>query len=538
MNNVVQTGRVQPDLSPDVWACRVTKYDPEGMEIWSNVFDEYDNSMMGGGYVAIGPSDEIYVYGGSARDPEEWLLKYSSDGELQWAQRIETNFVGHPFDLAVHSDGSAYLLTNVTRDIESHDDDIVVLKYSADGTREWVRSYNGIGTEWVDDWPGELTLDDDGNVYVVGYSGNDANTRTTHGIVTIKYSPDGDLAWVQRYDYGVFGDEGDLWYDWWTVSVHVDDQSNVFVAGRNAGTEGYEHVTIKYDPSGDLLWSQRYKDENDIRDEASDVLVDSEGEVFVAGLSTLSGGIYHLLTVDYNASGALLGEDRRSIARIPKPNPPNMAMDGNGDVYVASGRELRKYVRVPSPPGPTDAVYDPVLKVPLCTAGLAVCDTGETLIDGRHEDGPEPNHPNTIYSSCEDGESLSGYHVERSIDRLRVSTVDGEPFAPGKTVRVEALVWPYEHGGNYLRVYYTADAANPSWTLITSQNMAGPGTQVLSATFVLPEGKLQAVRGSFYVFDSDPLCGSHGIDVDDLAFRVKVVKPQPRRSSRRVGGSP
>jgi hypothetical protein len=166
-----------------------------------------------------------------------------------------------------------------------------------------------------------------------------------------------------------------------------------------------------------------------------------------------------------------------------------------------------------------NASYDAVRRAPVCTAVGAGCDTG-TLVNGRGMLGPEPNAPNTIGASCADGASGS-YHSDESLDRLRVSTVDGGAMAASKVVRVDATVWAWSTS-DHLDVYYAASASSPTWILVGTLTPAASGAQTLSITYTLPAGALQAVRGNFRYLGSPGSCttGSYD-DRDDVIFAVQ-----------------
>jgi len=171
-----------------------------------------------------------------------------------------------------------------------------------------------------------------------------------------------------------------------------------------------------------------------------------------------------------------------------------------------------------------DAVYDPTLKAPKCGSPGSVCDSG-TLLNGRGnmDGGPETNQPNTINSSCPDG-IFGTYHTDESIDRIRISTLDGNSIAAGKTVKVEATVWAWDDPTqDHLDLYYAADASNPSWVYLVTLEPSSAGAQVLSATYTLPSGgNLQAMRGVFRYQGSASSCGNNiGFeDHDDLIFAI------------------
>src|SRR5581483_8061620 len=127
-----------------------------------------------------------------------------------------------------------------------------------------------------------------------------------------------------------------------------------------------------------------------------------------------------------------------------------------------------------------------------------------------------------INNSCADGTSGT-FHSDESNDRIKVYTTDGTTFAAGKTVKVDATVWAYSSfSSDHLDLYYTANANSPSWTLIGTINPTVAGSQVLTGTYTLPSGSLQAVRAVFRYNGSASACGTNSgyDDHDDLVFAV------------------
>jgi hypothetical protein len=171
--------------------------------------------------------------------------------------------------------------------------------------------------------------------------------------------------------------------------------------------------------------------------------------------------------------------------------------------------------------GAQNASFDAPLQAPRCSTVGASCDTGAALVLGRDGIGPEPNAPNTIGDSCNDG-TIGTFHVDESIDRLAVVSVDTTNFAPSKTVRIDATVWAYGgFAGDKLDLYYAANANTPDWIYITTLTPAAAGAQTLSATYVLPNGALQAVRARFRYHGKAAPCGRGAYDDhDDLVFAV------------------
>ena len=175
--------------------------------------------------------------------------------------------------------------------------------------------------------------------------------------------------------------------------------------------------------------------------------------------------------------------------------------------------------------GPQNAVYDSGLGAPACAIAGSSCDS-QALLLGVANAGPEPNQPNTL-DSCTDGTSGS-FHSDESNDRIIVRTLDGADLTEGATVEIEATVWAWTTPSNdTLDLYYAADANNPSWTFITSITPSTAGENVLTTTYTLPTGSLQAIRANFrYQGSASPCSGGNYDDADDLVFAVAGSGPQ------------
>jgi kumamolisin len=207
------------------------------------------------------------------------------------------------------------------------------------------------------------------------------------------------------------------------------------------------------------------------------------------------------------------------------------AYDGLGNIsQYGPVAQVTTPTPVVPPPVPGQAVYDPVLMTPACHLTGNTCDSASLLI-GRANlagGGAEPNQPNTLFNSCADGTSGT-FHASESNDHLTVSTPNGQPFAPGATVRVDATVWAnVNFGSDWLDLYYAPNAYSPAWTLMGTLKARAAGSQVLSMQYTLPAGSLQAVRAVFRNGGRPSACTT-GIydDHDDLAFAVGSTTSAP-----------
>jgi hypothetical protein len=156
----------------------------------------------------------------------------------------------------------------------------------------WVRRYNGPGNN--DDIATDITVDGSGNVYVTGQS---HGSGTNYDYATIKYKPNGDTAWVRRYNGLDNGD--DVAY-----AIAVDGSGNVCVTGFSEGSgTSKDFVTIKYYANGDTTWVRRYNGLDNYDDRAWDICLDDSGRVYVTGTTGYATGLDDFLTIAYYPNG-------------------------------------------------------------------------------------------------------------------------------------------------------------------------------------------------------------------------------------------
>lgn len=208
----------------------------------------------------------------------------------------------------------------------------------------------------------------------------------------------------------------------------------------------------------------------------------------------------------------------------------------NATVFESTTSTILQVARNP-PVG--NAFYDPSFRTPRCFTVDRSCDTGG-LIDGMGmlTDGPEAQAPNTIQDSCaEVGPATNAFHQSASLDRLRVSTVDGSRLGEDKLVTVEATAWADSSPDLRLDLFSAPSATNPVWTLVARLTPTSSDSEnVLSTTFKLSIGTLQAIRGSWthaptpMACTNPPPAGYSSFDLDDrddLVFSVDALPNDP-----------
>jgi hypothetical protein len=265
------------------------KYFPDGSSAWVQRYDGLGNDGDGGHAMAVDGSGNIHVTGrstGLGTDYDYVTLKYCSDGGA-W-RRYDGPAGSHDQGRALAVDGSGNVYVTGYSIGSGTDYDYATIKYLPDGDTAWVRRYNGAGNG--SDQAGAIAVDNSGNVYVTGQS---QGSGTDKDYATIKYLPSGDTAWVRRYDGPANGEDV-------ATAIALDNSGNVYVTGVSTGSgTGSDFATVKYLANGDSGWVMRYDGPANDNDGALDIAVDDSGNVYVTGQSSGSGSSYDYCTIKY-----------------------------------------------------------------------------------------------------------------------------------------------------------------------------------------------------------------------------------------------
>jgi uncharacterized delta-60 repeat protein len=295
-------------------------------EVWEARYDTFFESYAEtASALAIDGSGNVYVTGISSRPDQESscvTVKYGPDGEMLWEAQ-----------LAGRSDVAAGIALDGTEGIYVTGtlygtgwEDYATVKYDANGNEIWVATW---GSNVLDsDRPAAIAADHMGNVYVTGYSDKDSSDHhLDYHYITVKYADDGSELWVG--DYAWPGGEYDQAKD-----IAVDSEGNVFVTGWSAvEVTGSDFATVKYDSEGEELWVARY-DGGTSGYGGEALALDGDGNVCVTGSTGPSYSALDYATVKYDTDGSELwvatydgpsGSDDRAAA---------IAIDSDGSVYV------------------------------------------------------------------------------------------------------------------------------------------------------------------------------------------------------------
>jgi hypothetical protein len=191
-------------------------------------------------------------------------------------------------------------------------------------TQQWVDRFDGIGN----DYGNALALDAVGNVYVAGTSYD--ILEGTYSYLTRKIDPTGSFSyWTARFHGPVTGDDI-------ATDVAVDSLGNVFVAGHGPGTVSHRsYYLVKYDSNGNQLWVRETTDSM-ASPGSGKLAVDLNGNVVLACPTFFIFTGTDWTVTKYDTNGNILWLQGYSTVGVDDKEdiPYDVTTDSSGNVYV------------------------------------------------------------------------------------------------------------------------------------------------------------------------------------------------------------
>lgn len=293
--------RIDADAEGNILICStrltdylVLKYAPDGTLVWSRTHDGPEAGFDLATDIAAGPDGSVYVTG-TVNDSHAFsTVKYSPAGDFQWEQ-IEPGDIGSVFSPAhvkVGPDGNPVIAG-------SPESTCGVFQF-----RIWKCAASNGSVLWWDKRPvqpclslvfADLALDADGNAFAV-CTGSD--TGANNNIVTLKYTAAGTREWVREFD-GANGIE-----DVATAITTDRHGSAFVTGASAFGVQDRDYATVKYSAGGAQEWSVVWGSPNHTNDIPRDLAVDPAGGVIVVGHTYNPTQNENVVTVKYQQVAA------------------------------------------------------------------------------------------------------------------------------------------------------------------------------------------------------------------------------------------
>lgn len=304
------------------------KCSPEGNRLWSGVFLGVNHNQGFGQDIITDANLNVFVCG-FARRPNGSLdavtIKYSPLGSIlaYSVYSITSNSSEMALSLCIDHSGNIYVLG--TTDAISGYKDIFILKYN--NSLNLISSSIFSGSEIGDDKAVKIIFDRTGNLTAL-LSLNNSGRNFDYTVMRFNLS----LGLFMQYHHNGYGNHQDIPYD-----LIMDSQNNIYVTGssRNSDTLGSEDiVTIKIDPTGQLLWSRFYNGSNRGIDYGTCLALDNQGYIYVGGTTDEHDGHLVYALLKYSPSGDLHWLQTYSTQYKSEDFVSEIATDNNYNIYV------------------------------------------------------------------------------------------------------------------------------------------------------------------------------------------------------------
>ena len=354
LDNVIVTG-FATDANSNINIVTI-KYSPNGHCLWTRFYDGEAQGEDKAYAIGIDESDNIYI-AGSSESSEHGLdyiiIKYNSNGDALWTKTY--NGTGNNLDVAtaltVDNDNNPVVTGYSRRGNNESSEDIVTIKYNkTNGSQIWLNRYNGDA-----DCPNQqdkayaITVDRFNYIYVTGFSIQNSNHRKD--IVTICYYPNGSRKWAKTWNNSSHGNGDDI-----AFSIAVTNNNNVIVCGSTMSYGHEDFITLDYHTNnGNVKWGEQYGTQEGTDIAYSLAVSNSNNEVFVTGASQINppSNTFDLVTIKYKiANGNQLDLARYNNTGTSKTFPMGVVVDGSDNVIIAG------YMVPDTPNRPPSSVYE------------------------------------------------------------------------------------------------------------------------------------------------------------------------------------
>jgi len=320
---------------------------PAASIVWTSQFGtRYPDDANG---VAVAPSGRIYVIGQTfgefpgqknAGMIDGFVRRYDTSGTEVWTRQFGSSERDIPKGVTLDDSGNVYVVGQTFGTLPGQTSaggwDAFLRKYAPSGEEVWTRQFGGGGAESA----ASVRIDRAGNAYVVGGTRaalpGQTNIGDYDGFI-VKFDPAGNQVWARQFGTKV---------EDYVLSVTLDRDGNPILAGETSGllagasaAGGLDAFVREYDPEGNVVWTRQFGSPMD--DFAVGAAVSPAGNVFVVGTT----------------SGAL----------------PGQKSEGDADAYIVafSGKGDGLWTRQFGTPGVDDA------------EAIAFDGTGEPFVAGR-----------------------------------------------------------------------------------------------------------------------------------------------------------
>jgi hypothetical protein len=299
----------------------VLKYDSAGNLIWKKRIETQKNySYLE--QLTIDSDNNIYVCGATidGLKTNYLLSKLNSGGNTVFLENITSPFNTIFSSYACTTDAAKNIFLLCSTEDSTSINNLIVLKYDPSGNKLWEK----IVCDSAKSNDNECLLATNHSIFYCAYSVlNQLVNQKDIGVA--KFDSSGNVLWKSKFNS--IGSQLDL-----EIKIQVDAEENIIVTGIS-GSINREMLVLKYDSSGNLLWSTVLTNMNNGSNIPVDMALDEIGNIYITGRSDSTGGS-RCITVRINADGTVAWTHTFNAPFTNFPAMGNGIASGDGYLFV------------------------------------------------------------------------------------------------------------------------------------------------------------------------------------------------------------
>lgn len=280
-----------------------------------------------------------------------------------------------------------------------------ILLHSQNLTQQWATSFAGTGDN--SDKLNAVITDAAGNFYAGGYTMNAGNGKD---FLLIKYNASGDTVWTRTYDGTGNGNDE-------ISSLCFDNNGHIVVGGTTKTLNGKDLTVAAYNANGDSLWLQSFDYTAHLDDYGVAVVADATGNVFIGGYGYNTNLNNDYIVVKYSSAGTQQATAFFNGANSLDDVLADMAIDASGNVVVTGKSKTTSakddYATVKynsSLVSQWTKTLDQAGKTDRAT-GVYVDAAGDVYVTGRSNNGNDDDYLTIKYASANGANSWAAYKI-------------------------------------------------------------------------------------------------------------------------------
>lgn len=298
----------------------LVKFLDTGAVAWQRSWGDSSGRNEARGVAVAATDGSIYVTGLTfLNGGDAFLLKFAADGTLVWQRTWGSAASESGEAVAVGADGSVYIAGSPSFGGTGR---IFLVKFGASGVPQWQKAWD------TDAAANGVAVGPDGSVYVAGVTSR-VGGQFEFDVVLLKIDPLGALVWQTTYAAGEVADARG------GVAVDQSDGS-IYVAGgvqaAKSGIVDLDAILLKFAPDGTLVWDRSWGGRDG--DDAGGVAVAPDGTVVLAGDTNSFGTEGDVFVVHFEPGGKAL--DARTWGSVGLDGGSGAGVTPDGTILVAA----------------------------------------------------------------------------------------------------------------------------------------------------------------------------------------------------------